>query len=177
MTPKELRLIPRIGLFAALIYVLSWATAMLPNVNLIFFIVFISGYMWGIIPGMLVGAFGMGLTTFFNPFGPAMIPVMLAQIIGASISGLLGAVYFSMYKDSVSKFNLLFIIPLFSLLCTIGYFIPVNLIDSWLIQPFWERFYVSSLWSLISVGSNIVLFMLLFPAMISFCKKEREAFC
>lgn len=177
MTPKELRLIPRIGLFAALIYVLSWATAMLPNVNLIFFIVFIAGFMWGIIPGMLVGAFGMGLSTFFSPFGPAAFPIMITQIISASLSGLLGALYFSMYGVDLKTVNRFILIPLFSIACTLTFFIPVNIIDSWLFQPFWERFYISSLWSLISVGSNLVLFTLLFPSMIPFCKKEQEAFC
>ncbi len=177
MTPKELRLIPRIGLFAALIYVLSLATAMLPNVNLIFFIVFIAGFMWGAIPGMLVGAFGMGLSTFFSPFGPAALPVMTAQIVGASFSGLIGAAYFSIYGNEITNLKLYFSIPLFSFFCTLAFFIPVNIVDSWLFQPFWERFYISSFWSLISVGSNMVLFTLLFPSMISFCKKEQRALC
>lgn len=177
MTPKELRLIPRIGLFAALIYILSMATAPLPNVNLIFFIVFIAGFMWGAVSGMLVGAFGMGLSTFFSPFGPAALPVMIAQIVGASLSGMFGAVYFSLYGNEISKLKLYLWIPIFSILCTLGYFIPVNIVDSWLFQPFWERFYVSSFWSLISVGSNMLLFTLLFPALISFCKKEQSALC
>ena len=177
MTPKELRLIPRIGLFAALIYVLSWATAMLPNVNLIFFIVFLAGFMWGTLPGMLVGAFGMGLSTFFSPFGPAALPIMITQIAGASLSGLFGSIYFSMYGNEISTLKLYLIIPFFSIICTLGFFIPVNIVDSWLFQPFWERLYISSIWSLISVGSNILLFTLLFPSMISFCKKEQQALC
>ena len=177
MTPRELRLIPRIGLFAALIYILSWATAMLPNVNLIFFVVFLAGFMWGTIPGMLVGAFGMGLSTFFSPFGPAALPIMVTQIAAASLSGLLGSIYFSMYGIELKTINRYFFIPLFSILCTITFFIPVNIVDSWLFQPFWERLYISTLWSLISVGSNLLLFTLLFPSMIPFCKKEQEAFC
>ncbi len=177
MTPKELRLIPRIGLFAALIYILSMATAPLPNVNLIFFIVFIAGFMWGAFSGMLVGAFGMGLSSFFSPFGPAALPVMIAQIFGASLSGLFGAIYYYSYGNEISKLKMYLWIPLFSILCTLGYFIPVNIVDSWLFQPFWERFYISSLWSLISVVSNMLLFMLLFPPLISFCKKEQRALC
>lgn len=177
MTPKELRLIPRIGLFAALIYVLSWATAMLPNVNLIFFVVFIAGFMWGAVPGMLVGAFGMGLSSLFSPFGPAALPVMISQVAGASFSGLFGAIYFSMYGNDISRIKLYVIVPLFSIFCTIAFYIPVNIVDSWLFQPFWERFYMSSFWSLISIGSNLLLFTLLFPSMISFCKKEQKALC
>jgi len=177
MTPNELRLIPRIGLFASLIYVLSWATAMLPNVNLIFFIVFVAGFMWGTTPGMLVGAFGMGLSTFFSPFGPAALPVMVAQVFGASMSGLLGYLFQSVYQNKLTKLKLYTWLPLFSILCTFCYFIPVTIVDSWLFQPFWERLYMSSFWSLISVGSNILLFMLLFPSIASFCNKEQQSFC
>ncbi len=177
MTPKELRLIPRIGLFAALIYVMSWATAMLPNVNLIFYIVFVAGFMWGALPGMLVGAFGMGLSTFFSPFGPAALPIMITQIVGASMSGLFGSIYFSMYGNEISSMKLYLIIPLFSIICTLAFFIPVNVVDAWLFQPFWERLYMSSLFSLISIGSNLVLFTLLFPSMISFFEKEQQALC
>ena len=37
------RLIARIALFSALIYVLSWGTSFLPSVNLAFFIAFAAG--------------------------------------------------------------------------------------------------------------------------------------
>lgn len=177
MTPRGIRLIPRIGLFASLIYVLSWATSPLLNVNLVFFIVFSAGYMWGRTAGMLVGAIGMGITTFFNPFGPAMLPVMIAQVIGASLSGLIGASMYSLHLFDKSTFSLYGFLTLSALVCTICYFIPVNLIDSWIMQPFWERLYISSLWSLISVGSNILIFALLFPPLRSFYTKEREALC
>ena len=86
-------LIARVAVSAALVYVLSWGTSYLPNVNLIFFIVFSAGFLWGAGPGALVGAIGMGLWTAFNPFGPAAAPVMLAQVAGAALSAGVGAAY------------------------------------------------------------------------------------
>ena len=71
----SVRLISRIALFAALFYVLSWGTAFLPNVNLGFLVAFTAGLLWGAVPGMLVGAVGMGIFTMFNPYGPATVPV------------------------------------------------------------------------------------------------------
>ena len=77
-------LVARIALFSALVYVLSWGTSYLPNVNFIFFIVFSAGFLWGAVPGILVGLIGMGLWTAFNPYGPAPAPIMMAQVIGAA---------------------------------------------------------------------------------------------
>ncbi|MFQ5453650.1 MAG: ECF transporter S component, partial [Candidatus Zixiibacteriota bacterium] len=88
---SSIRLIPRIALFSALIYVLSWGTIYLPNINFVFFIVFSAGFMWGALPGILVGAIGMGLWTLFNPYGPAPFPIMLVQVGSSSLSGLVGA--------------------------------------------------------------------------------------
>jgi uncharacterized membrane protein len=87
----RLRLITRIALFSALIYVLSWGTSYFPNLNFIFFIVFVAGFLWGVVPGMLVGLIGMGLWTAFNPYGMAVPPIMLAQMLGASAGGVVGA--------------------------------------------------------------------------------------
>jgi len=177
MTPKHVRLIPRIGLFAALIYILSWATSLLPNVSLVFFIVFSAGFMWGVLPGVLTGMVGMGLTTLFNPYGPAALPIMIAQIGGAAISGLFGAVYFNLPHLRQSKLLLYVSLGAASLACTISFFLPVNIVDAWLFQPFWERFVISSGWSLISVVSNVIIFTILFPALLSFYHKERKLLC
>ena len=177
MTPKGVRLIPRIGLFAALIYVLSWATSLLPNVNLIFFIVFSAGFMWGKAAGMLVGFIGMGLTTFFNPFGPAPLPIMVIQMVFISLSGFIGALFIIPNSSQKKKIRLYLLLSFYSVICTLCYFIPVNLVDAWLFQPFWERLYIGLLWSLISVVSNIFIFTILFPALQSFYTKEREVLC
>ena len=117
---SRLRLIPRIALFSALIYVLSWGTSYLPNVNLVFFIAFMAGAFWGLIPGVLVGAIGMGLWTTFHPF-----------------------------------------------------YLPVNLVDAWIFRPFWPRFIGGMAWSLISLGSNAIIFPVLFRPVWYMYNRER----
>jgi hypothetical protein len=158
------RLLTRIGLFSALVYVLSWGTTFLPNVNLIFFVVFTAGMLWGLVPGILVGVVGMGLWTTFNPFGPALLPIMLAQVLGAAASGTVGALFARHQLVGKSGAVLLASLLTAATLCTALFFIPLSLVDAWLFQPFWPRFVGGLLWALISLGSNLLIFPLLFPA-------------
>jgi hypothetical protein len=150
------------ALFSALIYVLSWGTSYLPNVNLVFFIVFVAGVAWGFVPGMLVGAVGMGLWTLFNPFGPASPPVMAAQIAGTALSGVIGAGFALKKLQHSTGRTLTFALVAAACLCTLLFYVPVNLVDAWIFQPFWPRFVAGMIWSMISVVSNAVIFPVLF---------------
>ncbi len=157
-------LLARIALFAALVYVLSWGTSYLPNVNFIFIIVFSAGFLWGLIPGMAVGAIGMGLWTLFNPYGPAPLPIMLAQTIGASGSGIVGALFRRVGWAGFGKSQLIIALVIAACLSTLLFYVPVNVIDAWLFGPFTERFVGGMLWAGISLGFNIIIFPLLFGA-------------
>lgn len=171
---SRLRLIPRVALFAALIYVLSWGTSYLPNINLVFFVAFMAGVYWGLAAGILVGAVGMALWTLFNPFGPATFPVMVAQVTGTALSGAVGAAY--AYKNlhlQTGRSRILALV-LAACLCTLLFYLPVNLIDAWIFQPFWPRFVGGMLWALISLAGNAVIFPVLFgPAAILY-NRERS---
>jgi len=76
------------GLAAALGYFLSW----LPNIELVTFTVFASGVALGAWRGALVGALAMAIYSGANPHGSgiAVPPLYAAQIVGASVAGLLG---------------------------------------------------------------------------------------
>lgn len=168
------RRIARIALFSALIYVFSWSTAALPNIKLIFFIVFSAGYLWGMISGMLVGATGMGLWTFFNPFGPAPIPVAMAQIIGASLCGAVGFSFRNLINPkSINWLNYVFLVSA-GMLCTLIFFVPVSLVDAWLFQPFKERFFSGMIFSVGALISNMIIFPLLFRLLQPFYLRERN---
>jgi hypothetical protein len=167
------RLITRIALFAGLIYVFSWATSYLPNINLIFFIVFSAGFLWGAAAGAMVGTIGMGLWTFLNPYGPAALPVMLAQIGGAAVSGIVGAVIARGRWQEASSWSLTARLCVSAALCTIAFYLPVNSVDAWLFQPFWPRFVTSGVWTLISLGSNLLIFPLLFPVTRLLYRREK----
>ncbi len=168
------RLTARIAVFAALIYVLSWATSYIPNLNLVFFLVFSSGFLWGASAGMLVGAMGMGLWTFFNPYGPAPIPVIIAQIVGASLGGVAGQLFHALQLHTGNKFMQTIWLVLGSIVCTVSFFLPVSLVDAWLFQPFWPRFIAGISWSLISFVSNAIIFSLLFHVTLRLYRSEKS---
>jgi hypothetical protein len=157
-------LVARIALFSALVYVFSWGTSYLPNVNFIFFIVFSAGFLWGAIPGILVGLIGMGLWTAFNPYGPAPAPIMIAQVIGAAGSGLVGAIFRWSNWQRGPALVLAGHLILSAFLCTVIFYLPVNMVDAILFQPFWPRFVGGALWAVISLGFNVLIFPLLFQA-------------
>lgn len=174
MILSRVQKISRVALFSALVYVLSWGTSFLPNISLMFFVIFLAGYLWGLVSGLLVGAIGMGLWTFFNPYGPAQISIMIAQIVGASLSGLVGYGFRLQNGIVLKRLNRALILILCAFLCTFLFFLPVNLIDAWLFQPFFERFIASSIWSIPSFISNMIIFPLLFVALEGFLKRELE---
>jgi len=159
---RGLKLLTRVALFSALVYVFTWLTASLPNISLTLFIIFMAGFVWGSVAGSLVGIIGMGLSSAFNPYGPAHLYVMLAQMIGAALSGVVGGAFASGGWRQTGRKKLTLSLALIGGGCTILYFLPVNVIDAWLIGPFWARLTGGSLWSLVSVGSNVLIFPLLF---------------
>ncbi len=157
-------LVARIALFAALVYVLSWGTSYLPNVNFVFFLVFSAGFLWGLVPGALVGAIGMGLWTVFNPYGMAPLPIAGAQVIGAAGSAVVGTVFRGARWHHGSRAPVTARLVFSALLCTVVFYLPVNTIDALLFQPFWPRFVGGAVWGMISLGFNAVIFPLLFQA-------------
>lgn len=160
---SSVRMVTRIGLFSAIVYVLSWATIYLPNVSLAFFVIFSSGLLWGLSAGLLVGAVGIGVWTMFNPYGPAHPYIMLAQISGAALSGLIGYLFHrAMSQDrqaELSRGTLM----LAGGLCALLYFIPVIVVDAWLFQPFKVRLIAGLPWVALSIGANMIIFPMLFP--------------
>jgi len=165
-------LVTRIALFSALVYVLSYGTSFLPNINLVFFIVFSAGFLWGAIPGILVGMVGMGLWTMFNPFGPAALPIMIAQVVGAALSGVVGAVFRKSNWEHMSSSKRTIKLIFSAILCTVLFYIPVNTVDAWMWGPFEQRFIGGALWALISVGSNVVIFPVLFYITLKLYERE-----
>jgi hypothetical protein len=168
----RLRLITRIALLAAMIYVLSWATSYFPNVNLAFFIAFSAGYIWGAWPGIAIGALGMWLWTSFNPIGPAMPIVAVAQVAGLGLCGLLGFLFRTLLSNvEVGRIRTSLLL-LAALLCTLVFYVPVSVAGAWVIQPFWPRLWGGLVFSLISLVANLLIFPLLFSVTRRISERE-----
>jgi len=168
----RLRLLTRVALFSALVYVANFALVWIPNVKLGYFIIFSAGYLWGLKAGLVVGAVGQGMFTMFNPFGPVALPIMFAQILGGAGMGVIGAWWrnYKVHEKGVKTSAVL--CALAGVICTIVYFLPVNIADAWLFQPFWPRFVVSASYTVIAIGANAIIFPLLFPAIAYLYRRE-----
>ncbi|MCP4684247.1 MAG: hypothetical protein GY867_02265 [bacterium] len=169
----QARLITRIALFAALIYVLAWATAPLLNVKLSFFLAFAAGFLWGFFPGLLAGGIGQWLWTFFNPYGPATPWVMIAQVAGMAACGLLGRMFRRYILAAPSRITKIAVLVLAAASCTLAFFIPVSLVDAWVYQPFWPRFIGGLPFVAISLAGNLFIFPLLFGVVLHLYERER----
>lgn len=167
------RRLTRIALFAALAYVLSWVCVPLPNVNLIFFVIFSAGLMWGSVSGAVVGIVGMGLWTGFNPFGPAAWPIMMAQVGGAALGGVIGGLFGRLGFHQVERRRVTVYLVVAALLCTVAYYLPVSLVDALVFRPFWPRLIGGMVLSLVSLLANAVVFPLLFFATRRLYERER----
>jgi uncharacterized membrane protein len=167
------RSIARIALFSALIYVLSWSTASLPNVNFAFIIAYAAGNLWGAGPGILVGGVGMWLWTSFNPYGPAPLPIAMVQVAGLAACGLIGFLSRRLLGDN-SGFRARWALIMGGLLCTLAFYLPVGLVDAWMFGPFWPRLITGLPFMGFSLVANLILFPLSLTVLMQIRKRERR---
>jgi uncharacterized membrane protein len=151
------------AIFAALCYVTMLPLVGFYNVFLTLFICFTAGVLLGAGWGFLTGIIGMFLCSYFNPLGAALPPIMLAQMIGAGFSGWLGGIVVKrlpMQRYSVIHFALM---GAMGFVTALVYHLLVDVVDAWLWGPFWARLQLGLISSLVTIVSNVVIFVILFP--------------
>jgi uncharacterized membrane protein len=163
----------RVAMFAALVFVSAYFSVHLYNVNLGFFIVFLAGLLWGIGPGVTVGLIGFFLWSNFNPFGPAPLPLLIAQLIGIIATPVIGHLTGKFLNRSKNRLNKILILSCAGILSGLCYHIPVDIVDAWLYRPFWERLVGGLLFSLITIVANAIIFPILLPALKMMTGKEK----
>jgi hypothetical protein len=170
----RLQIITRVAVFAALVFIFSYGSVFLANVNASFFIVFAAGFLWGVGPGIGVGLIGFFLWSMFNPFGPVVFPLLLSQLIGISISGILGALFAKIINPGKYTARDGVWLVLAGFLSGVTYHIFVDIVDAWLYQPFWPRLIGGMVFSLITIVSNCIIFPLFYPAMAFLHAREMK---
>lgn len=88
---KRTRVFLLASLLVALTVAAGQALAGIPNVELMTFLVFVSGFLLGPRLGLVVGGCAMGAHSLFNWMGPAALPVWVGQIACYAAVGLAGA--------------------------------------------------------------------------------------
>jgi len=89
---KNTRVALLMALLTAMVFVAGQALAGVPNVELVTFLSFVSGYLLGPLFGGIVGACGMAAHSLFNVMGAVVAPVWVAQIICYALVGAAGGV-------------------------------------------------------------------------------------
>jgi hypothetical protein len=77
-------------LLVAVAVSLGVSLSAVPNVELLSFTVFLSGFLLGSRYGAAVGAVAAALFSTFNPLGAALPPIVVAQALGESLVGAAG---------------------------------------------------------------------------------------
>ncbi len=78
------------AMLAALIVAVGQALSGVPNVELVTFLVFVSGYLLGVRAGAATGMAAMAGHSAFNPLGPAAPPVLAAQVLAGGLTAVVG---------------------------------------------------------------------------------------
>ncbi len=134
----------------------------IPNATLSILLIFFAGYYLGFTGGMLTGMTGALLISLFNPYGLAMLPILVAQVLAYAIIGGLGGLFagrLSCEHHGSGRLTL----ALIGLLTALIYQVLVSVADAWLFGPFWARLVMSGGFAVVTIVSNILFFVLLFP--------------
>ncbi|MEE9441602.1 MAG: ECF transporter S component [candidate division Zixibacteria bacterium] len=171
---KRSRLIARVAIFSALAYVFAYASFYIPNVSLIFIVIFAAGAIYGIRVGILVGGIGEFLWTVFNPYGMATVPTMISQIVGMILVGALGGFLYGFpFIKKVSPTGFI-IFAIYGLLSGLVFQILLNGVEAWLYGPFWEYLLAGMSFALFTIFSNMVIFPVCYPVIVKLCSAESK---
>ena len=88
----ELVNLVRAAIFCAMAIAMGYSLMMVPNIELITVIIFLSGVTLNLWWGALVGLVAMGIYSGLNPLGSGLSfpPLFFAQIIAMSLCGIIG---------------------------------------------------------------------------------------
>ena len=125
----DVRDVAFLGIFIALILGLGYALALVPNVELVTALIFLSGVLMGVRKGIFVGIVGEFLFSALNPAGSGLLflPMLLTQIVAMSLVGATGGIVRNYVIRWQPNFKNIVIIGLIGLLLTLFYDIIVSL--------------------------------------------------
>jgi uncharacterized membrane protein len=168
------RFVARVALFTALAYVSALISVYIPNVSLIYIVVFAAGAVFGLSGGIIVGGLGMLLWSMFNPYGMTALPVTVAQVAGMMIVGLLGAVARTSEIMTRTTGWGFFVFVLFGLVSGLLFQLVVSTAYAWLYGPFWPALISNMGFALLTVVSNGIIFPLCYPLLVKLAAREKR---
>ncbi len=157
------------GFFIALVIGVGFALILVPNVELVTAIIFLSGVLMGVKTGLIVGLIGEFLFSVMNPLGSGILfpPMLIAQMIAMSIIGVTGGLLQKiLLKDKIGRKEV-FLIGGVGFLLTLIYDILVSMAF-----PITSGFTINETigavlaglgFSIVHIVVNTIIFFLLIP--------------
>ncbi|RQV98329.1 hypothetical protein EH220_03500, partial [bacterium] len=118
--------ITRIAAFTAIGVVVGLALVAVPNVEGVTAVCFMAGFLLGPLAGFFCGALTETLFAGFHPMGSSIGITLISQVMGMSITGLLGGVAGKLFSSVISLRNALVIVA-FGALSTFQFDLLTNL--------------------------------------------------
>jgi hypothetical protein len=170
----SVRDLARIGGLLAAAFVLKLPAMGVPNIEPFTLIFFFIGFRYGTVWGAAVGALGELLYSTLNPFGPALPPVTLAQVIGMALAGLAGGGAARFDPGGVFTQTRRWGLVLTAVLITLVYDLLTNLAMVWTLGNLWAWLLAGIPFSALHIVSNCLLFALAFPALQKIVPRRQE---
>ncbi len=155
------------AIFIALAIAGGLALIAVPNVELLTVTIFLAGYMLDAWRGAIVGAIAEFLYSFFNPYGVAAPPLLIAQVLSLALCGMCGGLLRMVARERLPRpwmFALcgLFVTLIFDAATTASTLLITQQGFAGLIAAltFGFYFYIAHL------ASNTLLFAVLLPLLI-----------
>jgi hypothetical protein len=159
----RLRRLTHSGGLVAAAFALKYPLIALPNIEPLTLAFFAVGYAYGVRWGAFVGALGMGIYASFNPLGPAIFPVWVSQLVGMSSVGMIGGMIGKWLRSGETARRRYWPVVLGGILATLFFDLVTNLAFALAIGPFWAVLVAGIPFAAIHIGSNALLFGLIFP--------------
>ncbi len=162
----NLREIILMAIFIALAIAGGLVLAQFPNIELVTVVIFLSGLMLGATRGFVVGAVAEFLYSFFNPYGVAAPPLLIAQVISMAFAGVAGGLLRFLVDRHLPPVWLLGVIGfsltfVFDLLTTVS----ITLFTGTGIAGFWAAAVLGLYFYIAHQVSNTLIFALLLPVL------------
>tara|TARA_B100000579_G_scaffold426431_1_gene433645 strand:- start:231 stop:752 length:522 start_codon:yes stop_codon:yes gene_type:complete len=119
----ELNNLVKAAIFCALAIGMGFSLMLVPNIELITVIVFMSGLMLGWKWGTLVGGTAIFIYSGLNPMGSGLSfpPLFFMQILGMAITGFTGGLFSSFFLEKETNIFSLLTLGLLGFICTFIY--------------------------------------------------------
>ena len=119
----ELNNLVKAAIFCALAIGMGFSLMLVPNIELITVIVFISGLMLGCKWGALVGGTAIFIYSGLNPMGSGLSfpPLFFMQILGMGITGFTGGLFSRFFLEKETNIFSLITLGLLGFICTFIY--------------------------------------------------------